>query len=258
LSILASLAPVRTMPQARFGAVDPRARVVLSVGFALVTVGLSELVALFAALAMATGLMIMAHLPVGSTLRRMAAMDLFIFALIAMLPFTTPGTPMFTIFGFEASREGLHHAVQIALTANAVALAMLALLGTMEAVTLGHALHALRCPERLVQLMMFTVRYIEVLGEEYARMRQAMRARGFRPRSNWHSYRSYGYLVGMMLVRAIERSERILGAMKCRGFTGRIPLLERFEMRRRDWQFVAGFAVALAALIGIEVANVFV
>lgn len=258
MSLLAALAPAHAAPRARLGAVDPRARVVMASAFAVVTVGLSGFAALIAALGMALALMAMAHLPVGATLRRMAAMDMFIFALLAMLPFTTPGTPLFTVFGWTASVEGAQHAAQIALTANAVVLAMLALLGTMEAVTLGHALHALRCPERLVQLMMFTVRYIEVLGEEYARMRGAMRARGFRPRSNWHSYRSYGYLVGMMLVRAIERSERILGAMKCRGFTGRIPLLERFRMGPRDWQFAALFAAALAALIAIEVADVFV
>lgn len=258
MSLLASLAPVRAAPMARLGAVDPRARVALALAFAVVTVALSSLAALGAAFGFALVLMGLAHLPAGPTLRRMAAMDAFIIVLIVMLPFTTPGTPLFTVFGLEASREGMIHGAQIALTANAVVLAMLALLGTMEAVTMGHALHALRCPERLVQLMMFTVRYIEVLGEEYARMRQAMRARGFQPRSNWHSYRSFGYLVGMMLVRAIERSERILGAMRCRGFTGRIPLLERFAMTARDWQFVAAFCAALAALIGIEVAHVFV
>ena len=38
----------------------------------------------------------------------------------------------------------------------------------------------------------------------------------------------------MMLVRAIERSERILGAMKCRGFSGRLLLLQDFALTGRD------------------------
>lgn len=119
---------------------------------------------------------------------------------------------------------------------------------------MGHALFALKTPARLVHLMMFTIRYIDVLREEYQRLRTSMKLRGFRPRSNWHTYRSYGYLVGMMLVRAIERSERILTAMKCRGFNGRITLLEGFQLRRSDLAFAAALGLALLGLIGAEIA----
>ena len=170
-------------------------------------------------------------------------------------PVTVPGTPMFTVWGIGASWEGLLRAFEIALTANAVILALMTLVGTMEPVTLGHALHAMRCPETLVHLLMFTVRYVDVLHEEYSRLRVAMKVRGFRPRTNWHTYRSVGYLVGMMLVRAVERSERILGAMKCRGFDGRIHLLEEFSLGPADRRFAGLFALVLAALAMLEVAG---
>jgi cobalt/nickel transport system permease protein len=71
-----------------------------------------------------------------------------------------------------------------------------------------------------------------------------MKVRAFRPRMDRHTYRTYGYLVGMLLVRSLERSERIVAAMKCRGFRGRFYLLEHFAFSRRD----AWFAVAAAAL----------
>ncbi|WP_368075855.1 MULTISPECIES: energy-coupling factor transporter transmembrane component T family protein [unclassified Leisingera] len=156
--------------------------------------------------------------------------------------------------GLEASWEGLWRATEIALTANAVILAVMTLVGSMEPVTMGHALFALKMPERLVHLMMFTIRYIDVLREEYQRLRTSMKLRGFRPGTNWHTYRSYGYLVGMMLVRSIERSERILAAMKCRGFSGRIILLEDFRFNRSDLLFAAALSAALAALIWAEAA----
>jgi cobalt/nickel transport system permease protein len=232
--------------------IDPRARIVAAAAFAVVTVALTQLVALGAAMALALALMGAARLPVGPTLRRMAAVDGFILFLLAMLPFTVPGTPVFWVLGYPASWEGVLRAVEIALTANAVILALMALVGALEPVVVGHALHALRCPERLVQLMMFTIRYIAVLHEEYLRMRNAMRARGFRAGNSLHTLRSFGYLVGMMLVRAIERSERIMGAMKCRGFTGRFPVLETFRFARRDAVFAGGFAVLLVALAVIE------
>ncbi len=189
-------------------AFDPRLRIVLAAVFAIVVVALSDRLALALALAFALALLPFSRLPVKATLKRMAAMDGFILFMLVMLPFTVPGTPMFTIFGFEASLEGLLQAVDIALTANAVILTLMCLVGTMEAVAMGHALHALRVPERLVQLLMFTIRYIEVLRDEHHRLRAAMKVRGFRPGTDWHTYKSYGYLVGMMLVRAVPVRRR--------------------------------------------------
>tara|TARA_R100000750_G_scaffold36072_2_gene23255 strand:- start:93 stop:554 length:462 start_codon:yes stop_codon:yes gene_type:complete len=148
--------------------------------------------------------------------------------------------------------EGVARAIEIGLTANAVVLALMTLVGTLEPVTLGHALYRLKTPETLVHLLMFTIRYIEVLRAEYLRLRAAMKVRGFRPGTNWHSYRSFGYLVGMMMVRAIERSERVLGAMKCRGFSGRIRLLHDFRTTRADAIFAGALTVLLISLIALD------
>jgi len=242
--------------QSEFGGVighlDPRLRIVMACVFGVVTVALSTLPALALALVVSGAMLMLSRLPVRRTLKRMAMMDGFILFMLVLLPFTVPGDPILTIWGITASWQGLGKAVEIALTANAVILALMVLVGTMEPVTLGHALHRLRCPELLVHLLMFTVRYIEVLREEYLRLRAAMKVRGFRPRSNWHTYRSFGYLVGMMLVRAIERSERILDAMKCRGFSGRFPLLQDFALTRRDHVFAIGLSVICLALIVLD------
>ncbi|EBA17377.1 Cobalt ABC transporter CbiQ, permease subunit [Roseobacter sp. SK209-2-6] len=242
--------------QAKISGFDPRMRIVMTGIYAVVIVSLNNLLVLSAALCLSLSLLAFSGLPPRKTLKRMAMMDSFIIFMLLMLPFTIPGEPMFTVLGLEASWEGLRRAIEIALTANAVILAVMTLVGTMEPVTMGHALFALKTPERLVHLMMFTIRYIDVLREEYQRLRTSMKLRGFRPGTNWHTYRSFGYLVGMMLVRAIERSERILAAMKCRGFSGRIMLLEDFRFRRADLLFVLALSSALAALIWAEVTYV--
>lgn len=235
---------------------DPRMRIAMTVIYAVVVVALSNLWVLGGALAVSIALLALSGLPFRKTLKRMAMMDSFIIFTLILLPFTVPGSAIFSLWGLEASWEGLWRATEIALTANAVILAVMTLVGSMEPVTMGHALFALKTPARLVHLMMFTIRYIDVLREEYQRLRTSMKLRGFRPRSNWHTYRSYGYLVGMMLVRAIERSERILTAMKCRGFNGRITLLEGFHLRRSDLAFAAALGLALLGLIGAEIAYV--
>ncbi len=80
-----------------------------------------------------------------------------------------------------------------------------------------------------------------------------MKCRGFQPGNSLHTYRSFGYLIGMMLVRAIDRSERILQAMKCRGFQGQFPVIDSLRLTSRDAVFclMGGFAAAL--LVGLEV-----
>jgi cobalt/nickel transport system permease protein len=238
---------------AKVTALDPRVRLIMAGLFAVTVVALNTIGVLIAALGLSLVLLSFSGLPHRKTLKRMAMMDSFIIFMLVLLPFTMPGTPIFTLGGFAASWEGLWRAIEIALTANAVILAVMTLVGSMEPVTLGHALFALKTPARLVHLMMFTIRYIDVLREEYQRLRTSMKLRGFRPGTNWHTYRSFGYLVGMMLVRAIERSERILAAMKCRGFSGRITLLEEFRLSRADVVFVTMMLLALMALIGAEV-----
>lgn len=250
-------APVAAPPapapdRAAIDRLDPRARLLGATVWAVAVVALSALGALAAAFGGALVLMLLAGAPARDTLKRMAAMDGFILIMLATLPFTTPGTPLLTLWGFDASAEGLAKAAEIALTANAAVLGMLSLLGGLEPTVLGQALGRLGAPATLVHLFQFTVRYIDVLEQEYRRLRAAMKARGFRPTNSRHTWRSVGYLVGMMLVRATERSERILEAMKCRGFDGRLPQLARFAYGPADAAFAAGLAAAIAALALIE------
>jgi cobalt/nickel transport system permease protein len=96
------------------------------------------------------------------------------------------------------------------------------------------------------------VRYIDVLDAEFMRLRQAMRARAFVPRSNRHSWNSFGWLIGMLLVRSLERSERILAAMKCRGFDGRLYLLEDYRWRVQDSLHALAFGLLLTAVLVLE------
>ena len=170
-----------------------------------------------------------------------------------MAPTSVLKSSSFTIGPLTASREGLWQAITIALKANAIVLVLLALVGTMNAAVLGQALRRLGVPASLIHLLFFTVRYIEVLSREYHRARLAMKARAFRPRSDLHTWQSFGYLIGMLLVRSIERAERILAAMKCRGFDGRLhPRDTTLALRPHDAVFAASWAVVSAVLLVLD------
>ena len=206
--------------------VDPRARVVAAAVFSLVVAAVHGWAALVVALAAAVLGIAWSGLSPAAVLRRMLPLEALLLLLILILP---AGGEHGAHFGpMVFSHAGLVLGLRIALKGNALVLGLLALLGTMDAVTLGHALGHLRVPHKLALLLLFTVRYLDVLQREYRRLRASMKVRGFRPRMNRHTYRAYGYLIGMLLVRSFDRSERIVAAMKCRGFRGHFYLLNHF------------------------------
>lgn len=232
--------------------IDPRTRILLTLLFAITVVTLGSFKSLFFALGLSFTAILASDMPFVKTFRRVLMMDSFVIFMLATLPFTIPGNEAFSLFGFPASWQGLERAAQIALRANAIILMMLSLIGNLEPVTFGHALFRLKVPESLVQLLLFTIRYIEVIHQEYLRLRISMKARCFRPSNSRHTYISFGYLIGMMLVRAMDRSERILEAMKCRGFSGQILILDHLEFSKKDLIFSSLFITGLLFLFLLE------
>jgi cobalt/nickel transport system permease protein len=232
--------------------IDPRARIVAAVLFSIITAEVRG----FAALGMALAASLLAGAFSGfsatTLIKRLMPLNALMFLLAILLPLSMPGKAVAMIGPFCFSQEGLLLAAKIALKGNAIMLAMLILIGTMEVNTLGHALSHLRVPQGLSHLFLFTVRYLDVLHREYLRLRWAMKVRGFHPRMDRRTYRGFGNLLGMLLVRGYDRSERILAAMKCRGFQGRFYLLDHFSFQFRDLIFSILSVLVLVAVIAAE------
>jgi cobalt/nickel transport system permease protein len=182
-------------------------------------------------------LVAVARLNISKVLNRLVVANVFVLMLWAFLPFSVPGEALFEIGPLSATREGLALSASITIKTNAIVLATIALLGTSQAFSLAHALVHMKVPGKLVHLFFFFYRYISVLHEEYLKLRTAMRVRAFAPRTNAHTYRSYAYLLGMLIVRSFERSERIYRAMLCRGFHGHFPVISHFHLRGADIAF---------------------
>jgi len=230
--------------------VDPRVRIIAAVAFAIAVAAAHQFLTLGIALAGALLAAGLCGFTWRTVLRRLLPLEILLFLLLLILPIATPGTACLRLGLLDFSEEGLVLGARIALKGNAIVLALVTLVGTMEATTLGHALAHLRVPQKLAHLLLLTVRYLDVLHQEYRRMRAAMKVRCFRPAVDLHTYRTFGYLVGMLLVRSFDRSERIMAAMKCRGFQGRFYMLDHFAFsRRRDLPF----CLAAMGLLGLLV-----
>ena len=62
-----------------------------------------------------------------------------------------------------------------------------------------------------------TVRFVEQLEEDLGRARLALGLRGFRPRADLATSRTYAALTGALLVRSVATTERVETAMRLRG-----------------------------------------
>lgn len=226
---------------------DPRLRVIAALA---AVIALSQLTILpVAALACALAVMVVALTPGGVPWRRLLHVEGFVLLLVVTLPLTMPGTPLAHLGPLTASAEGLAQAALLGCKVTAAVLVLSWLLVGLDPVRLGGALAALRVPRRLVALFVATARYIDLIGAEAARLRDAMRARGFRPCTDRHTLRSYGNLMGMLLVRALDRAERVEDAMRARGFVGHLPSRDARPLTRPDITRAALIAGGAALLL---------
>ena len=229
---------------------DPRIKIVFAILFSVVVAVSSSLLALFAALAVSLVLLVLTKLSVRKVFYRLLLVNGLIFFLWLLIPFTFRGEPLFHIGPLIGTREGVLYASQITVKSNAILLAMIALVATIPVFTLGHAMSQLHFPDKIIHLFLFTYRYIHVIFQEYHRLTNAMKIRGFIARTNIHTYRSYAYLVGMLLVKSYDRAERVYEAMLCRGFSGRYYTLSRFSIKTGDILYLS---LMLAAILGLVV-----
>jgi cobalt/nickel transport system permease protein len=232
-------------PDSPLRRLDPRWKLAALALTVLSAATLRTLSASAAALLFALLLAVLARLPTRWYLTRLGAMALFLGFFTLPLPFLLhdPGAveqPLFH-FSWHGATVGLLLATK-GLTLVTLALVVLA---TAPLDATLKAAHALRVPGLLVQLVLLSYRYAHLLADELARLRVALRVRGYRNRATRHCYRTVGHVTGTLLVRGYERAERVGHAMRCRGFDGRFRSLTTFRTRPADvFAFLAIVVVA--------------
>ncbi len=233
--------------------IDPRIRLICAALLTLPTALFQTISPAFIMLFAGVFFIILSRLPLKAVINRLLVVNVFIAFLWLFLPFSTPGTPFYSYGPFVATKQGVALAGLITVKSNAIVLTLMALMGTIGVQDLGPAMQQLKIPTKLCHILLFTYRYIFVIHQEYITMRQAMSARGFAPKTNSHTYRSYAWLVGMLLVKSWDRAERVFGAMNCRGFKGRFYSLTEFTTTTKDYIFLAASLILSIGIIYTEI-----
>jgi cobalt/nickel transport system permease protein len=232
-----------------FRRMDPRwklaALVPAAIVIALVRTPAIALIALVGALWLAD----FARLPWGWLVRRLAWTALLLALFLIWLPLLPdPHGQTYDLRWLTVSAMGLQRFSAVLLKTLAVVTLLLILLATAPLSDTLKAAQCLRVPAVIVHILLLTVRYVYLLAEEFARLRTALRVRGFRSRADLHSWHTIGQATGTLLVHGSERAERVGQAMRCRGFDGTFHSLHGFATRSTD---VAGAAAILLVAGGL-------
>lgn len=229
---------------------DPRLAILTVLAFALVAALTSDLAGLCVALSLAILAAILQKPPLGTLFNALAHVEAILAVVVLTLPFTVPGDRILDLGLLAASEAGLRLAAGLLLKVTAVAILVVAVIGPLETGGVARGLAGLGAPMRLTALLSLAGRYAPLVPRELARLQTALKARGFTARGGSHTWRTYGYLVGMLLARGFERAERVHRAMRARGWHEALPLTPLPAPPCRDWALAGLWAAGLGLVVG--------
>jgi len=117
--------------------------------------------------------------------------------------------------------------------------AALALVACTGMNRLGAGLGRLGVPRVFIVQLLFLYRYLFVVADEGGKMFRSVELRSERARPL--HLRTYGSLIGTLLLRSMDRAERVYRAMVARGFDGEIRVMKRSSFRWTDFGFMCGW-----------------
>jgi cobalt/nickel transport system permease protein len=190
-----------------------------------------------------------AQVPLGWVLRR-SALVLPFAGMIALFAPLQQGGGSLSVAGISGAYADNGWIAAYAILAKAwlATLAVVVLSATTPVPRLLRGLRSLRVPDVMLMLLSFMYRYVSVMRDQIASMRDALDSRGYML-SRAGRVKLYGNLAGSMFIRSYERGERVHGAMVARGFDGTIPTADVLRTRAVDWAMFATALLAAAALL---------
>lgn len=173
------------------------------------------------------------------------------FALAALpLIFQIEGSPIagFELWGMPLTItcKGVERFSSILLKSWMSIQAALLLAATTEFPQLLAAMRQLGVPRLMVSIVGLMWRYLYLLRDEALRLMAARSSRSVaaesrvrRPPLVWRA-KVTGGMAGSLLLRSLERSERVYAAMLARGYSGEPPAAGRGALRKTDRVWLAG------------------
>ncbi len=139
---------------------------------------------------------------------------------------------LFYIGGFGVTK-GMLVLASLMLKTILTVLFVLLLVATTSMNDLIYTLIRLHIPHIIIIQIMMTYRYMSVLLKEASLMYHAYILRA--PKEKGIKMKDMGMFLGQLILRSMDRAERIYQSMQCRGFDGRLSFVKKEKPVVTDW-----------------------
>ena len=220
---------------------DPRIKLIVTFFYIITVISYSkyDLSGLLPLVLYPVFLIALAELPFTYLLGRVFIAAPFVFFVGIFNP-VFDHTPLFYFNGFVIT-GGWVSLIALFMKFGFTVMAALLLIATTGINEIGTALLKLKVPRILVMQLLFMYRYLSVLMEETGRSIRAYQLRHYGGRGIHRN--AWGSLVGQLLLRTVDRAQRIYQAMLCRGFHGELPLSRRMKAGAYDGVWLLGWTL---------------
>jgi cobalt/nickel transport system permease protein len=227
----------------RLHRLDPRLRIVAVVVWAVALVWIWSAEAAAAGFLLALLLALSARIPCRDIAFRLLGVFVILSPLLIVFPLAAASGTRTTEF---------MRALGILLKGCAIMLLSFPLFSTSRFhVTLG-GFRSLGVPRALISVFLLSYRALFIFLEDRRRMELSARTRGWSGGGGRRALALTASHVGSLLVRSLDRTDRLWHAMQTRGFVGEFPLLDRFRITGRDLVLFAALLAAPALLVAEE------
>lgn len=221
---------------------DPRAKLLATLIFLVCVVSFDRyaVAGLLPFLLYPVVVIALAELPVGYLLKKV----LLVAPLALLVGIANPwfdSAPLLRLDGITLSGGWVSY-LSILLRFALTVTAALVLIATTGFHGVCVALRRIGVPAAMTVQLLLAYRYLFVLASEGARMVRARSLRSFRRQGE--GLTPYASLVGHLLLRTIDRAQRVHRAMLARGFSGELHSPTPLRFRPRDTLFLLGWSGA--------------
>jgi cobalt/nickel transport system permease protein len=231
---------------------DPRIKVLTTVVFivCVVSFGKHDISALVPFLVYPLLLVVVGDLPIGYLMRKVTLAAPFAILLGIFNPLFDQ--EVFLQVGPLGISGGWVSFFSILLRFIMTVGAVLILIATTGYHAVCMALERMGVPQVFVVQLLFLYRYLFVLVDEASRMVRARSLRSFEGKGL--GIRVVGSMAGHLLLRAMDRAQRIHLAMLCRGFDGEIRPLHSLRVRPWEVMYLLGWSALFVFMRSYNVA----
>ncbi len=220
--------------------VDPRAKVLTTICFIVVVISFNKYdpAGLAPLVIYPMAVMVIGDIPFSFIMKKLLIASPFVLSVALFNPILDR-SPALDLGLFRVSGGFVSFASIMAKYVLTVS-AGLALIACTGFDSICSALARMGVPRAFTIQLLFLYRYIFVLGEEAVRMARARALRSFGAKGLGMSV--YSSMIGQLLLRSMDRAQRIHLAMLCRGFDGEIHHISSSKIRLSDLLFFAGWS----------------